>query len=135
MQLSEQASVSVDSPCVSPDGKHLLFAAARKDGSQAYLTLATAAGKVESEYPVPSTIWYGISWMPDNRSVAAQDRRSGAPNLWVLRVLGNGPEKQITHHTTGEGFFVQYSPDGKWVVMARGPNNNNAVLFREGDLY
>ncbi|HUO15427.1 MAG TPA: protein kinase [Verrucomicrobiae bacterium] len=132
VQLSEQPPV--DSPCVSPDGRHLLFAAARKDGARVYVTLSTATGKVESEYPVPSAIWYGgITWMPDNRSVVVQDARSGASNLWALPVLGGGPEKQITHYTTGEGAYVRYSPDGKWLVMARGPNSGNAVLFREGN--
>jgi hypothetical protein len=52
--------------------------------------------------------------------------------LWALPALGGGREKQITHYTTGQGDFVQYSPDGKWVVMARGPDTRNAVLFREG---
>jgi serine/threonine protein kinase len=131
VQVSEQLSVS--SPCVSPDGQHLLFIAGRKDGVRTYLTLSTATGKVESEYPVPSTIWYGISWMPDSRSVAVQDARSGASNLWALPVLGGGPEKQITHYTTGEGAYLQYSPDGKWLVMERGPNIANAVLFRDGN--
>ena len=130
VQLSEQPPS--DSPCVSPDGKHLLFATARNDSAGVYLTLSTATGKVESEYPVPSTIWYGISWMPDSRSVVVQDTRSGAPNLWALPVLGGGSEKQITHYTAGEGGYVEYSPDGKWVVMERGPNTGNAVLFHEG---
>jgi len=130
VQLSEQSTV--ESPCVSPDGKHLLFTAAGKDRARVYLTLSTATGKVESEYPVPSTIWYGINWMPDNRSAAAQDTRSGVANLWLLPVLGGGSEKQITHYTTGQGAHVQYSPDGKWVVMERGPDTSNAVLFREG---
>ncbi len=130
IQLSEQPPV--DSPCVSADGKHLLFTVARKDGARVYLTISTATGQVESEYPVPSTVWlFGMSWMADNLSVAVQDHRSGANNLWVLPVLGGGPEKQITHYTTGEGGYVQYSPDGKWVVMARGPGTGSAVLFRE----
>ena len=129
VQLSEQPPV--DDPCVSSDGKHILFIIARAL-SRVYLTISTATGKAESEYPVPSTKWQGMSWLPDNRSVAVQDYRSGANNLWALPVLGGGREKQITHYTTGQGDFVQYSPDGKWVVMVRGPNTRNAVLFREG---
>jgi hypothetical protein len=67
VQLSEQ--LTVGPPCVSPDGKHVLFLATRKDRAQVYLTVSTAIGKVESEYPVPSTVsWWGMSWMPDNRS-------------------------------------------------------------------
>jgi serine/threonine protein kinase len=131
VQLSEEPSVN--NPCVSPDGKHVLFDTRRKDRAGVYVTLSTATGRVESEYPLPSTLWYtGISWMPDNRSVAVQDTRSGAKNLWALPVLGGGKEKQITHYTTGDGAYVQYSPDGKWVVMERGPDTSNAVLFREG---
>jgi hypothetical protein len=56
--------------------------------------------------------------------------RSGPTNLWALPVLGGGAEKQITHYTAGEGTYIQYSPDRKWLVMARGPNTGNAVLFR-----
>jgi len=130
VQLSEE--LPTDGPVVSSDGKHVLFAAARKDRARVYLTLSTTTGKVESEYLVSSTAWlFGISWMPDNRSIVVQDKRSGATNLWALPVLGGGPEKQITHYTTGDGGYVQYSPDGKWVVMERGPDIGNAVLFRE----
>ena len=129
-----QLSETVGPPCVSPNGQHLLFMSARKDDTRVYVTISTATGKVESEYPAPSTTswWFGMSWMPDNRSVAVQDERSGANNLWALPVLGNGSEKQITHYKTGGGGQMQYSPDGKWVVMARGPGARNAVLFREG---
>ena len=128
MQLSEHGEVG--GPCVSLDGKHLLFVIVRKDGSVVYLTVSTATGEVESEYPNPSTTLGLMSWMPDNHSVAVRDTRSG-DNLWALRVLGGGPEKQITHYTTGNVDFAQYSPDGKWVVMERGANPRNAVLFRE----
>jgi Tol biopolymer transport system component len=116
---------------VSLDGKHLLLVTQRQDRRATYITISTATGETESEYPVPPTTWFGTGWMPDNRSVAAGDTRSGAINFWALPVLGGGPEKQITHFTTpGEG-YVQYSPDGKWFVMVRGPSTRNAVLFRE----
>lgn len=132
VRLSEQPQVG--SPCVSPDGKHLLFGVVRKNGTWAYVTVSTATGKVESEYAMPSTTitWFGKSWMPDNRSVVLQDTRSGVNNLWAFPVLGTGAEKQITHFTTANGDFAQYSPDGKWLVMMRGPDTRNAVLFREG---
>jgi eukaryotic-like serine/threonine-protein kinase len=132
MQFSELGVVDNPCPCVSLDGKHLLFEVARKDRTLIYRTASTSTGKVESEYRVPSTVWYGLSWMPDNRSVATQDTRYGVPNLWSLPVLGEGPEKQITHYTAANGDIVRYSADGKWLVMTRGPNTRNAVLFREG---
>ena len=121
----------VGRPCVSFDGKHLLFWSARKDGTAVFLTISTDSGKTESEYPVHSTVWFGTSWMPDNRSFAVGDLRSGVSNVWALPLLGAGPEKQITHYTSGSGVESQYSPDGKWLVLARGPDTSNAVLFRE----
>ncbi|MGC1106498.1 MAG: protein kinase [Candidatus Acidiferrales bacterium] len=130
VQLSEQTEVG--DPYVSPNGEHLMFASTGKNGTLVYVTISTASSKVESEYPLPLTVLSTMSWMPDNRSVAVQDSRSGANNLWALPVLGGGPAKQITHYKTGMGDFVQYSPDGKWLVMSRGPNTSNAVLFREG---
>ncbi len=129
LQLSEQPAV--EGPWVSPNGKHLLFVTARKDGARGYVTISTATGKVESEYPLPSTVWSATGWMPDNRSIAMLDTRNGVPNLWSLPMLGGGPEKQITHSTAAENEFAQYSPDGKWIVIRRGPGTRNAVLFRE----
>jgi Tol biopolymer transport system component len=131
MPLSDEPPIGP--PHVSPDGKHVLFAASRKDGARVALTLSAETGKVESEYPVPPTTWwYGATWLPDNRSFAAQDMRSGVANLWAWPVLGGGSEKQITHYKTGNGDFGQYSPDGKWLVVMRGPFSGDAVLFREG---
>jgi eukaryotic-like serine/threonine-protein kinase len=139
MSTSRSAPVQVSEsepagfPSVSPDGKHLLFDVAHKDGSLFFLTFSTATGKLESEYPLPSTAWFGfgLSWMPDNRSLALPDTRSGANNLWALPVLGGKTEKQITHYASGDSRFPQYSPDGKWLVMMRGPGTSNAVLFRD----
>ena len=129
MQLSEREPLGIYG--VSHDGKHLLILAARTDGALVYSAISITTCKVEREYPMPSTAWYDPTWMPNNRSVAVQDLRSGTYNLWVLPILEEGSEKQLTHYTAGEGAYVQYSPDGKWVVMERGPGIGNAVLFRE----
>jgi len=59
------------------------------------------------------------------------DVRSGTSNLWALPLLGRGQEKQITHFTTGTIWDFAYSPDGKWIAMARGPMRSDAVMFRE----
>ena len=44
-------------------------------------------------------------------------------------MLGGGPEEQITHFTTQIIRNFRYSPDGKWIVMDRGPFTSDAVLF------
>lgn len=66
--------------------------------------------------------------MPDGRGFAFGDVRTGTPNLWYFPI-GGGPQKQLTHFTSGVLFGSRYSPDGKWIVVARGTNQNDAVLF------
>jgi hypothetical protein len=44
-------------------------------------------------------------------------------------VLGNGPERQLTHFTSGQIWAFHYTHDGKSVAMARGNNQSDVVLF------
>jgi len=66
--------------------------------------------------------------MPDNRSMAIVDIRTGTPNLWAYPLSGGGA-KQVTHFTSGVIWNCHYSPDGKWIALARGSNLSDVVLF------
>jgi serine/threonine protein kinase len=117
---------------LSLDGRHLAFATPRKDGRVFLLTISADSGAVESETDVPPTFdqtSHAASWLPDNRSLAVSDLRSGYPNLWALTVLGSAPAKQLTHFTSGAIWNITVSPDGKSVVLARGINQADVVLF------
>jgi hypothetical protein len=65
----------------------------------------------------------------DNRYVAFGDIRTEASNLWAHPAIGSGPEKQITHFTSGVVWNFKDSPDGKLVALSRGTNQSDAVLF------
>jgi Tol biopolymer transport system component len=92
-----------------------------------------ATGKVKSEFENPTfdPVSRAMSWMPDSQFFVMADVRTGTSNLWALPVLGGGQEKQLTHFTTGMIWDFAYSPDGKWIAMARGPHQSEAVMFRE----
>ena len=129
-RLSDRIAVS--SPGISLDGKHVVFASIRKDGTVDAVTVAAETGNLEFEGSIPDTadgVDVAACWMPDNRSLAIADRRSGSPNLWSLPVLGRGVEKQLTHFTAGSFFACNYSPDGKLLAFARGSVQSDAVLF------
>ena len=66
--------------------------------------------------------------MPDSRSLAVVDLRSGAPNLWAIPLFG-GPQMQLTHFPSGVIWACVYSPEGKSVALARGSRQSDAVLF------
>ena len=61
--------------------------------------------------------------------MAILDTRAGTPNLWYFAALGEGPEKQLTHFTSGIIWDFRYSFDGKSVVLVRGSRQSDVVLF------
>ena len=131
VRLSDHAAVS--SPFLSPDNKHVSFATMLKDGTVGALIINPETGATESEKKIPSTFdatVHAACWMPDNRSMALVDTRTGTPNLWLIPVFGNGPEKQLTHFTSGVIWNCHYSPDGKLIALTRGSNQSDVVLFQ-----
>lgn len=91
------------------------------------------SGAVESKADIPPTfnVASPVScWMPDNRTMAIGDLRSGTSNLWTLPLFG-GPSRQLTHFTSGTIWACEYSPDGKTIVIARGNHQSDAVLFTQ----
>lgn len=130
VRLSERVAVSP--PFVSPDGHHVAFATPRRDGTVGAAIVSAETGAAESEMSIPPTFdqsVHAVSWMPDNRSLAFADIRTGTPNLWSLPLLGGGLPKQLTHFTSGVIWAFRYSHDGKSMAMARGSNQNDVVLF------
>jgi Tol biopolymer transport system component len=124
--------IAISPPFVSLDGQHVIFATPFKDGSVGGAVLAAETGKLETESKVPTTFDLSVSticWMPDNRSVAFPDLRSGVSNLWSLDVFGKAPSRQLTHFSSGKVWRCAFSPDGKFVAIAHGSRQSDAVIF------
>ncbi|HSC44890.1 MAG TPA: protein kinase [Candidatus Acidoferrum sp.] len=129
--LSDRLAVSP--PYLSPDGTHVGFAGLRSDGSVAGFHLSTATGQLQNEMSIPSTIDPNTRsgcWLPDNSSIAISDVRTGTPNLWSIPALKPPtPARQLSRFTSGVIWDCHYSPNGKSVVIARGSNSSDVVLF------
>lgn len=124
--------VAVSPPFLSLDGRHLLFATPMKDGSVGGAVFSAETGRLEGEISVSPTFDLSVStlcWMPDNRSVAYPDLRSGVANLWSQPVLGTGPQRQLTHFASGKVWACAFSTDGKYVAISHGSRQSDAVLF------
>lgn len=124
--------VAVSPPFLSLDGQHVLFATPLKNGSIGGAVFSVGSGTLEKEIMVPDTFDVSASvlcWMPDNRSIAYPDLRSGVPNLWSQQVIGTGPQKQLTHFPSGKIWGCAFSPDGKYVAISHGSRQSDAVLF------
>lgn len=119
-------------PFLSLDGKHVLFATTLENGSLGGALLSADTGKIESEMVPAPTFDLSVStlcWMPDNRSIAYPDLRTGTANLWSQQLIGNGAQKQLTHFTSGKIWGCAFSPDGKYVAISHGSRQSDAVLF------
>ena len=119
-------------PFLSLDGKHVIFATLLSNGDFGGALLSADTGKLEAEMTPAPTFDVSQSllcWMPDNRSVAYPDLRTGVANLWSQPALGAGPQKQLTHFTSGKIWGCAFSPDGKYVAVSHGSRESDAVLF------
>ena len=132
-QLSDRTTVSP--VFASLDGRHLAFASPRQDGKVELALISADSGARESEVPAMPTFDSTANvacWMPDNRTLVTSDLRSGAPNLWTIPVSG-GKQTQLTHFSSGAIWACAYSSDGKFVALARGSRQSDAVLFTSGN--
>jgi serine/threonine protein kinase/roadblock/LC7 domain-containing protein len=130
VRLSDRSSLSPPFP--SMDGRHVAFATPAKDGKVELAVVSADNGALEGQPTIPQTLdqtAHSAEWAPDNQSMVLSDIRSGTPNIWSLPVLGNGPERQLTHFTSGEIWAFHYTRDGKSVAYARGNNLSDVVLF------
>jgi Tol biopolymer transport system component len=118
---------------VSLDGHHVAFVTPRKDGTAELAVVSADKGAPESEIPAAPTFDNSVNintgcWMPDNRSMAIADLRTGTPNLWAIPLSG-GPQTQLTHFSSGVIWACAYSADGKLIALARGSRQSDPVLF------
>jgi eukaryotic-like serine/threonine-protein kinase len=129
-QLSDRTAFSPPFP--SMDGRHVAFATPGKDRKVVLAVVSADNGALEAQPTIPETLDHtsnAATWAPDNRSMALSDIRGGTPNIWSLPVLGTGPQRQLTHFTSGQVWAFHYTRDGKSVAMARGNNQSDVVLF------
>jgi Tol biopolymer transport system component len=128
-RLSDRLTVSP--PFLALDGRWITFAGPDKQGAIVATTISTEDGSVQAVSEVGNTLDPTVrtgAWMPDNR-FAIVDIRTGVPNLWMVSSLKKAPDEQLTHFTSGIILSAAYSADGKWLAMARGTQQSDAVLF------
>jgi Tol biopolymer transport system component len=132
VRVSDRIS-SGGGPFLSLDGRHALFGSFDKNGTIVGVMVSAVTGAQEgAEIKLPNTLYdsaHGVRWTPDGgRSLAAVDIRSGTPNLWS-GIFGDGPANQLTHFTSGVVWDFGWSSDGKYIALARGTDQSDAVLF------
>ena len=118
---------------VSDDGQHVAFQSASKNGRIVAVNIEDGV-ESKSDLELAETFDPSVRlarWIPGQRAVAFADIRTGVPNLWKKQPVAGAPEIQLTHFTSGEFWDFRYSPDGKYIAMARGSFKSDAVRFTD----
>jgi Tol biopolymer transport system component len=131
VQVSDRVAIS--GPMISSDGQHMAFQSTGKNGRIVAVNIE-AGVESNSDLELAETFEPNLRlarWIPGQVAVAFVDIRTGVQNLWMKQPAAGAREKQLTHFTSGEFSDFRYSPDGKFIAMARGSNKSDAVRFTD----
>ncbi len=118
---SEATWMSLD---VSPDGKTIVF-----DLMGDIYSIPITGGKATA---LTSGIAYDVHprFSPDGNSITFISDKSGSDNIWTLR-LEDKEEKQISKESRHNFFSAEWTPDGDYIVGAKGRRNIKLNIYHK----
>jgi len=119
---------NVISPSFSPDGKTILFANRAAEGPTSLWTVENTGENRNLLYAGPNTI-VSADWSPDGSTIAfamAVDR----PDAYEIFIMdSDGTDAwQLTHGLPGIGGSLDWSPDGKYLLIYAGPAGDKDIF-------
>jgi Tol biopolymer transport system component len=129
-QPSQVISESSYYPEVSPDGKFLTYVAFENQASLRKVVYLEGVQTMYTFHGPLARLWLA-HWSRTGDALLYLDHRDGAWNVWSQPLLGGAP-KQLTHFKEGQIYFFDQSWDGKALVLSRGSESRELVLFKAG---
>ena len=127
LRLTENIG-NVISPSFSPDGGTILFANRAAEGPTSLWTVENTGENPKLLYAGPNTI-VSADWSPDGNTVAfamAVDQPD-AYEIFLMDVDGTNV-RQITYGLEGIGGSLDWSPDGKYLLIYAGPAGDKDIF-------
>ncbi|MGI8565083.1 MAG: DPP IV N-terminal domain-containing protein, partial [Pyrinomonadaceae bacterium] len=118
-------------PVVSPDGKQIVCFYWDEQASppRGAMILPFEGGPPTRRFNIgPHAGGFVLHWKPDSRAILYIGIR--LTNIWSQPVDGGEPV-QLTHFQGDQVFNFDYSPDGKWLAIARGRVTDDVVLISD----
>ncbi|HLO31971.1 MAG TPA: hypothetical protein VK249_22670 [Anaerolineales bacterium] len=124
---------NVISPSFSPDGSRILFANQAAEGPTSLWTIDTTGENADLLYAGPNTI-VAADWSPVGNRIAfamAVDQ----PDAYEVFIMDdNGTNvRQLTRGLTGIGGSLDWSPDGKYLLIYAGPPGDKNIFLVDVD--
>ena len=119
---------NVVSPSFSPDGTTILFANRAAEGPTSLWTVENTGENSKLLYAGPNTI-VAADWSPDGNTIAfamAVDR----PDAYEVFLMGadGSNVRQLTYGLPGIGGSLDWSPDGKYLLIYAGPQGDKDIF-------
>ena len=109
----KDASKSIRSASVSPDGKRVVF------GSRGEMfSVPAKKGITKTLIPSSGSHERNVEWSPDGKWIAFISDRSGEDEIYLLSQDGTGDPVQLTKNADTYKFRLQWSPDAKKILWS-----------------
>src|SRR5262245_25272969 len=119
---------NVISPSFSPDGSKILFANRAAEGPTSLWTVDNTGQNSDLLYAGPNTI-VAADWSPDGTSIAFA-MAVNQPNEYEVFIMNaDGTNAlQLTNGLPGIGGSLDWSPDGKYLLIYAGAQGNKNIF-------
>ena len=119
---------NVISPSFSPDGKKILFANRAAEGPTSLWTVDNSGANEDLLYAGPNTI-VAADWSPDGTQIAfaMAVNTPGEYEVFIVGADGSNAQ-QLTNGLSGIGGSLDWSPDGKYLLIYAGPQGNKNIF-------
>ena len=125
------AGITPTSGAISPDGKLVASfdLAERGANSKSIVIIPFEGGEAIKNISVPQNVNQDmLRWTADGLGVTYIDTRDGVSNIWV-QPLDGSPSHQLTHFTSDQIYYFDWSRDGKLLACARGEPTSDIIMM------
>jgi len=128
LRLTENIG-NVISPSFSPDGTRILFANRAAEGPTSLWTIDNTGENADLLYAGPNTI-VSADWSPlgDRIAFAMAVDQPDAYEIFIMNENG-ADVRQLTRGLPGIGGSLDWSPDGKYLLIYAGPPGNKNIFM------
>ncbi|MFN2511839.1 MAG: protein kinase [Pyrinomonadaceae bacterium] len=130
VQISNKYSLS---PAISPDGKLIACYYLDERTGTTKIALIPFEGGEPVKIFEPQVVEFGthpVRWTHDGRALTYIVNRGGVSNIWIQPLDGSSPT-QLTDFKSDRIFSFDWSRDGKWLALSRGPEQRDVVLMSD----
>jgi serine/threonine protein kinase len=130
VQITNKYSLA---PAISSDGKLIAcYYLDERTRTQKIALIPFAGGepvKIFESQPIDAAT-YPVRWTHDGRALTYIVNRGGVSNIWIQPQDGS-PPRQLTDFKSDRIFAFDWSRDGKWLALSRGPEQRDVVLMSD----